>query len=68
MKLAIFLLILCIAIQTTAPLLCAQTIPEDKLRYTGLSNSMLEKEAESVGIPPSGIKKYVVGMKNLNQE
>ena len=67
MKIAVFLLVLCVIAQIPGPFLRAEDIPEDKLMYTGIDDSGLEKEATSLGIPAGNTAKYVTGMKNLNQ-
>ena len=67
MKIVAFLLILCAIIHIPALFLYAGNIPEDQLRYTGINDSSLEKEAASLDIPASCTVKYVSEMKNLNQ-
>ena len=67
MKIAIFLLILCVVAQIQIPFLYAENIPVDKLNYTGMNDNDLEKEAASLDIPAGCVVKYVSGMKNLNQ-
>lgn len=67
MKIVALLLILCAIVHIPASFLYAENIPEDQLRYTGINDSSLEKEAASLGIPSDSTVKYVSGMKNLNQ-
>ena len=67
MKIAMFLLILCLACQIPSSFLYAEDIPEDALTYTGIEDSGLEKEAEKLGIPANETVRYVSRMKQLNQ-